>query len=131
MTKVDISIGFYTLEPDLQSQRLCVISTPFGLFKYNRLPVGIDDSPDFFQSVMYPLFADLQHVEYFTDEIGIYLNGSFFDHLFDLHQVLLRLERYAFTVNPLKCEWAMNPTKYLGFHLIPKASNKCHIRFLP
>ena len=63
ITKIDISMGFYTFEIDNESQKLCVISTPYGLYKYKRLPMGITSSPDFFQSVMHPLFADLPHVE--------------------------------------------------------------------
>ena len=32
ITKIDINMGFYTFEIDQQSQKFCVISTPFGLF---------------------------------------------------------------------------------------------------
>ena len=115
ISKVDISMEFYTFEIETQSQKLCVISTPFGLFKYVRLPMGITNSPDFFQSIMHPLFADLPNIECFIDDIGIFSNTSFSDHLQQLHQVLLRLERHVFTVNPLKCEWAAQSTEYLGF----------------
>ena len=91
ITKIDISMGFYTFEIDQQSQQFCVINTPFGLFKCQRLPIGITNSPDFFQSVMHPLFSDLPNVECFIDDIGIFTLHSFDDHLTQLHQVLLRL----------------------------------------
>ena len=68
ITKIDIAMGFYTFEIDLASQKLCVISTLYGLYKYKRLPMGITNSPDFFQSVMHPLFADLPDVECFIDD---------------------------------------------------------------
>ena len=113
-------MGFYTFEIDIESQKLCVISTPYGLYKYKRLPMGITSSPDFFQSVMHPLFADLPHVECFIDDIGIFSLGSLPAHFSQIHQVLLRLERNGFTVNPLKCEWATTTTEYLGFLLTPK-----------
>ena len=119
ISKVDISMGFYTFELDLSFQNLCVISTPFGLFKYKRLPMGINNSPDFFQSVMHPLFADLSFVDCFIDDIEIFSHSSFADHLCKVHQVLLRLERNCFTVNPLKCGWATTTTEYLGFLLTP------------
>ena len=113
-------MGFYTFELDVSSQQLCVISTPFGLFKYKRLPMGINNSPDFFQSAMHPLLANLPHVEYFIDGIGIFSTKSFTDHLQHLHQVLLRLERNGFTVDPLKCDWATQSTEHLGFLLTPQ-----------
>ena len=113
-------MGFCTFEIDLQSQHLCVIITPFCLFKYQRMPMGITNSPDFFQSTMRPLFADLPNVKCFIDGIGIFSLGSFSDHLQQLHQVLLRLERPGFTVNPSKCERAASSTEYLGFLLTPQ-----------
>ena len=79
--------------------------------------MGITNSPDFFQSVMHPLFSDLPDVECFIDEIGIFSLDSFTNHLSQFHQVLLSLERNGFTVNPLKCDWAVNTTEYLEFLL--------------
>ena len=110
-------MGFYTFEIDEPSQKLCVISTPYGLYKYKRLPMGITDSQSFFQPVMHPLFSDLPNVECFIYDIGIFSLGSYPDHLSQIRQVLLRLERNGFTVNPLKCDWAVQTTEYLGFLL--------------
>ena len=119
ISKIDISMGFYIFEIDASLQKLCVISTPFGLYKYKRLPMGITNSPDFFQSVMHPLFSDLPNVECFINDIGIFTLGSFDDHLHQLYQVLLRLERDGFTVNPSKCDWVTQSTEYLDFLLTP------------
>ena len=66
---------------------------------------------------MHPLFQDIPQVECFIDDIGIFPNHFFDRHLTVLHQVLLRLEQSGFTVNPLKCAWAIQSTDYLGFLL--------------
>ena len=81
--------------------------------------MGITNSPDLFQSVMHPLFADLHNVECFIDDIDIFSLGSYSEHLSHIHQILLRLERNGFTVNPFKCDWAVQTTEYLGFLLTP------------
>ncbi len=80
VTKIDISMGFYTFELDEAAQKLCVISTPFGLYKYLRLPMGLTNSPDVFQSVMHPLFQDMLSVDVFIDDIGVFTNSSLEDH---------------------------------------------------
>ena len=43
---------YYTFALDVESQNLCVISTPFGLYKYLRLPMGMKQSSDIAQETM-------------------------------------------------------------------------------
>ena len=81
--------------------------------------MGITNSPDFFQSIIHPSFSDHPNIKCFINDIGIFTLGSFLDYLHQLHQVLLRLERDGFTVNPSKCDWATKSTEYLGFLQTP------------
>ena len=82
--------------------------------------MGITNSPDFFQSIIHSLFADINDVENFINGIGLCSFGSFDEDPIQFHQVLLWLERSGFIVNPLKWEWAVTSTEYLGFLLTPE-----------
>ena len=123
ITKLDNSMGFYTFELDSHTQQYCVIITSFGFYQYVRLPMGLTNSPDVFQSVMHPSFQDIPSVECSIDDIGVFTNSDFDHHLSIVKQVLLRLEESGFTINPLKCDWAVQSTNYLCFFLMADGIN--------
>ena len=59
-------------------------------------------------------FRDVAEIEVYIDDIGVFTD-SWDQRMGVLCIVLQKLQENAFTVNPLKCECAVQETDWLGY----------------
>ena len=90
--------------------------------------MGVSQSPDIAQEIMEDLFCQLDEVDVYIDDIGVF-NNSWQAHLASLNKVLSILQDANFTVNPLKCEWGVHETDWLGYCLTPTGLKPCQRKF--
>ena len=55
----------------------------------------------------------------YMDDVGIWTDGSFEEHLEVVEKVLQRFQQYNLKCNPLKCDWAVKETDFLGYWMTP------------
>jgi hypothetical protein len=107
---------------DEASKDLCAIATPFGNYRYNRLPMGVKQSPDIAQAAIQQLLSKLEETDVYIDDVGIFSN-DWQSHLASLRNVLSILQDNGFTCNPLKSEFCVQETDWLGYWLTRPVSS--------
>lgn len=114
-SKIDITKSFHQLVLDKESQLLTTFISPFGRFKYKRLPFGLNCSTEYFISKFSKLLEGL-NVIFHVDDVLIY-NNTIEGHDECLREVLRRLSDAGLTINIEKCIIGVQEIKFLGFVL--------------
>lgn len=115
-TVLDLRNGFWQMELDRSSSDLTTFMTPFGRFRWNRVPFGISNAPEMFQKRTVKLFGDIPGVEVYFDDLLI-AGTDFNDHDKILSLVLERARRNNIKFNSTKTQYRTGKVKFMG-HII-------------
>ena len=119
-TLLDLNMGYYHIELSPFSKRLCTIVLPWGKYEYQRLPMGLSNSPDIFQEKMSILMDGLEYVRAYIDDLLCISKGTWEDHLEKLEEVLKRLKEAGLKVNAKKSFFGKGELEYLGYWITRK-----------
>lgn len=115
-TVLDLRNGFWQMELDRSSSDLTTFMTPFGRFRWNRVPFGISNAPEMFQKRTVKIFGDIPGVEVYFDDVLI-AGTDFNDHDTILTLVLERARINNIKFNPSKTQYRSGKVKFMG-HII-------------
>ena len=103
---------------DEASSKLCTFFTPFGRYRFTRLPSGIKSAPEVLQNHMPELFADVEGVKVIVDDILVWGKDDE-EHDARLEQVLRRAREVNLKFNAKKCKIKQEEVPYVG-HVLSK-----------
>ena len=112
-SKLDANSGFWQIPLDYESSLLTTFITPFGRYRFNRLPFGITSAPEHFQHRMSAILSGLGGVVCHMDDILVY-GESKKAHDSNLRNVLERLQKAGLTLNKGKCKFFQQRVQFLG-----------------
>ena len=113
-------MGYYHIELSPNSKELCTIVLPWGKYEYQKLPMGLCNSPDIFQEKMNELFTGFENVRTYIDDLLILGKSSWEEHVNQLDKVLNKLKSAGLKVNVSKSFFGKSELEYLGFIITRK-----------
>ena len=81
VTAIDLSMGYYHFRLSDELSDMSTFMSPWGNCKCKCSQMGLSISPDFFQERMSKLFCDLPCMKVYLDDLLMFSNGSYKDHL--------------------------------------------------
>ena len=113
LSKLDAKSGFWQLKLTPSSSQLCTFATPFGRYRFKRLPFGIKSAPEVYHCTIHGIFEDLPGVDTSMDDIIIWSESTEV-HDQRLRAVLQRCREVNLKLNPAKCEIGVLELTFLG-----------------
>ena len=109
---LDAKSSFWQISLDHRSSMLTTFSTPFGRYRFRRMPFGLNSASEVFQRSMEQIFAGYPCAIIVDDiMIGGKTAG---EHDANLRKVLNRAREVNLRLNLLKCRFRLNEVGYVG-----------------
>ncbi|XP_055507978.1 uncharacterized protein LOC129707187 [Leucoraja erinacea] len=109
---LDARSSFWQIPLHSKSSDLTTFATPFGRYKFLRMPFGISSASEVFQRSMEQLFAGLP-CAIIVDDILVY-GRDVEEHDRNLRRVLDRARQINLKLNPSKCRFRLSEVSYVG-----------------
>ena len=115
----DVKNGFWHIELEQTASELTTFGTPFGRYRWKRMPFGLSIAPEVFQKRIRDMVEDLPGVWAIADDILIAGEGdtqdqAIKDHDEKLVNFLTRCEKQLIRLNKLKFRMKLHQVKYMG-----------------
>ena len=132
-TVLDVKQGFWHIPLEDESSYLTTFNSPFGRYRWLRMPFGISSAPEVFQRSMHQLIEDLDGIEVIADDFMIYGRGktdeeAVADHDDKLHAFLKRCEDRNVVLCEEKFKLRQSELPFIGHVVTADGLKPCPVK---
>ncbi|KAL8603354.1 hypothetical protein ACOMHN_039717 [Nucella lapillus] len=115
-SSMDLSKAYYQVPMTDRAKHISAFTTPFGLYQWRRMPMGLKNSASCFQQLMERVFSDMNLAELIVFLDDILLHGKTLEELEERTiSALEKLRYFGLKLNPEKCIFGASEIRHLGF----------------
>ncbi|KAI2657226.1 Transposon Tf2-9 polyprotein [Labeo rohita] len=120
-TKLDLRSAYNLIRICEGEEWKTAFSTASGHYEYRVMPLGLANSPSYFQAFVIEVFRDMLNrwVIVYIDDILIY-SSSYAEHVQHVRAVLQRLIKHQLYCKEEKCEFHQEKIAFLGYIISPE-----------
>ena len=118
----DLKDGYLHCVLDENSSLLTTFATPWGRYRWKRLPFGLKVSSEIFQKRLHQTLEGLDGVRCVADDIIVWGSDEV-EHNTRLHKLLKRCHDVGIVLNKEKCKFGVKEIVFLG-HIVSSAGLK-------
>ena len=110
---IDQKDGYWQVKLDEESSKLCTFNTPFGRYRFLRMPFGISSAAEVFQKTNEKLFGDIPNCYCIADDMLI-AGADDAEHDETIRRVMERARECGVKFNFTKLQWKVPEVTYMG-----------------
>ncbi len=112
-SKLDAAQGFWQIKLDEESSKYCTFNTPYGRYRFLRMPFGIISASEIFHRAMDNMLEGLEGVRCYVDDVVVW-GSTLQEHNERLTKVLHRVRENGLKLNCAKCQFGVHEITFLG-----------------
>ena len=117
-TKLDLNKAFYQIPLHPDHYHKTAVATPFGLYEFLVMPMGLKNASQQLQRYIDSILADSINSVAYCDDILLFTSAD--SHIDELDKLLQKLHNAGLVVNRAKSVFMVENIDFLGHHLSSK-----------